>query len=47
MPEGNTSNLEISAKSTEVWIKTGKGWKQISQIDRGSKILTDGKETPM
>jgi hypothetical protein len=47
MPDGNISNLEISAKSTEVWIKTGKVWKQISQIDRGSKILADGKETSL
>lgn len=47
MPDGKISNLEINAKSTEVWIKTGKGWKQISQIDRGSKILADGKETSM
>jgi hypothetical protein len=42
-PEGKISTLEITAQSTDVWIKTDKGWKQISQIDRGSKILVDGK----
>lgn len=42
-PEGKISTLEVTAKSTDVWIKTDKGWKQISQIDRGSKIQVDGK----
>ena len=42
-PDGKISTLEVTAKSTDVWIKTDKGWKQISQIDRGSKILVDGK----
>lgn len=43
MPDGTISNLEVTAKSTDVWIKTDKGWKQISQIDRGSKFVVDGK----
>jgi ketosteroid isomerase-like protein len=43
MPDGKISGLEITANSTDVWIKTEKGWRQTSQIDRGSKILTDGK----
>lgn len=43
MPDGKISTLEVIAKSTDVWIKTDKGWKQTSQTDRGSKILVDGK----
>ncbi|HEX8369786.1 MAG TPA: nuclear transport factor 2 family protein [Pyrinomonadaceae bacterium] len=39
---GRISVLQITSQSTDVWIKTGKGWKQISQIDRGSKILPAG-----
>ncbi|HEX8737744.1 MAG TPA: nuclear transport factor 2 family protein [Pyrinomonadaceae bacterium] len=44
-PDGKISNLEIRTQSTDVWIKTEKGWKEISQISRGSKVLADGKET--
>jgi GTP-binding protein EngB required for normal cell division len=47
MPDGKISDVEIYSKSTDRWIKTEKGWKEISQIDRGSKILADGKEAPM
>jgi len=47
MPDGKISNLEIRSNSTDRWIKIAKGWKEISQIDRGSKILEDGKEAPM
>jgi hypothetical protein len=44
--DGKISNLEIRSQSTDVWVKTEKGWKEISQIERGSKILEDGKEKP-
>jgi ketosteroid isomerase-like protein len=44
MPDGRIANVEFNTKSTDVWIKTEKGWKEISQIERGSKILVDGKE---
>jgi hypothetical protein len=47
MPDGTISNLEINTKSTDVWIKTEKGWKEILQIERGSKTLIDGNEVPM
>ncbi|HEX8246671.1 MAG TPA: nuclear transport factor 2 family protein [Pyrinomonadaceae bacterium] len=44
MPDesGRISVLQITAKSTDIWIKTDKGWKQISQIDGGSKIVPVG-----
>ncbi|HLM00596.1 MAG TPA: nuclear transport factor 2 family protein [Pyrinomonadaceae bacterium] len=47
MPDGGTSNLEIRGQSTDVWIKTAKGWKEIAMTERSSKILIDGKEAPM
>jgi ketosteroid isomerase-like protein len=47
MPDGKISNLEIRTQSTDVWIKTGKGWKEIFQTARGSKVLVDGREAPM
>lgn len=36
------SNIEIFTKSTDVWIKTDKGWREILQIEGESKVLVDG-----
>ncbi|MDQ3801343.1 MAG: nuclear transport factor 2 family protein [Acidobacteriota bacterium] len=47
MPDGGTSNLEIRGRSTDVWIKTAKGWKEIGMTQHSSKVLVDGKEAPM
>lgn len=44
LADGKISNLEIYTKSADIWTKTQKGWKLISQISRGSKILADGKD---
>lgn len=41
--ENKISNVEIHTKSTDSWIKTPKGWKQILQIMGDSKILVDGE----
>jgi ketosteroid isomerase-like protein len=47
MPDGSTASFEMQIKSTDVWIKTEDGWKENTQIDRGSKMLINGKEVPM
>lgn len=47
LADGKISDAEIHSKSADTWTKTSKGWKQISQVDRGSKILSEGKEISM
>lgn len=46
LPNGKTAKVETNTKSTDVWRKTNRGWKEITQILRSLKILVDGKELP-
>jgi len=45
LPDGKIADFLFTSKTTDYWRK-GKGnkWQQTTQIDRGTKILIDGKE---
>ncbi len=46
LANGKTTKVETVAVSTDVWTKTGGGWKETRQIVHSLKILVDGKEVP-
>ncbi len=43
-PDGATVPFESYTKSTDIWIKTENGWREISQIGREKKFSINGRE---
>lgn len=47
MADGTTAPFDSVSKSTDVWLKTAAGWREILQIGNEKKFVLNGQEIPL